>query len=284
MKKQVLYAILTISLIPIGIFLIGMKMTVATHPTHHVPVQIVTDNVAYQQIAQAVADTSGHVSLLSGSLAQDNEKSIFKNAEILVTDSHQNQLLTQRRNLKLHSKLLVASDVVKNQAYANYWLSPEITLRTIARLSDLLSDLDPRNRNNYMTNSQKLNDQTQALSNGIEALKQEKNVHYIATNNAQQVFMTQLNYISDVSNIETTSDEDFDKLAKRIRDKQVRFVLTASQDQSDRDRHLVALAKNANIPVITFNQVLPSNQKVWQWQLTFVEQLQAVFKPVESGK
>lgn len=96
--------------------------------------------------------------------------------------------------------------------------------------------------------------------------------------------MTQLNYISDVSNIETTSDEDFDKLAKRIRDKQVRFVLTASQDQSDRDRHLVALAKNANIPVITFNQVLPSNQKVWQWQLTFVEQLQAVFKPVESGK
>lgn len=73
-------------------------------------------------------------------------------------------------------------------------------------------------------------------------------------------------------------------MTKRIRDKQIRFVLTASQDQSDRDQHLVALAKSANIPVITFNQVLPSNQKVWQWQLTFVEQLQAVFKPVESGK
>ncbi|MGY3743264.1 metal ABC transporter solute-binding protein, Zn/Mn family [Leuconostoc inhae] len=284
MKKQVFYAILTISLIPIGIFLIGMKMTVTTRPSYHVPVQIVTDNVAYQQIAQAVVTTSGHVSLLSGGLTQNNEKTIFKNAEVLVTDSHQSQLLTQRRNLKLHSKLLVASDVVKNQAYANYWLSPEIILKTIARLSDLLSDLDPRNRNNYINNSQKLTDQTKTLSDGIETLKQEKNVHYIATNNAQQVFMTQLNYTSDISNIESISNEDFDKLTERIHNNKIRFVLTASQDQSDRDRHLVALAKNANIPVITFNQVLPSNQKVWQWQLTLVEQLQAVFKPVESGK
>ncbi|WP_294973793.1 zinc ABC transporter substrate-binding protein [uncultured Leuconostoc sp.] len=284
MKKQVFYAILTISLIPIGIFLIGMKMTVTSRPSDHVPVQIVTDNVAYQQIAQAVVTKNGHVSLFSGNLTQNNEKTIFKNAEVLVTDSHQSQLLTQRRNLKLHSKLLVASDVVKNQTYANYWLSPEIILKTISRLSDLLSDLDPGNRNNYISNSQKLTDQNQALSDGIQALKQEKNVHYIATNNAQQVFMTQLNYTSDIAHIESISNEEFDEIAERIGDKKIRFVLTASQDQSDRDRHLVTLAKNANIPVITFNQVLPSNQKVWQWQLTLVEQLQAVFKPVESGK
>ena len=284
MNKQVFYAILTIALIPIGLFLIVMKMTVAPQPMHHAPVQIVTDNVAYQQIAQAVADTSGQVSLLSGGLTYKNEKSVFRDAEVLVTDSHQNQLLTQRRQLKLHSKILVASDVVKNQENTNYWLSPEITLKTITRLSDLLSDLDPSNRNHYISNSQKLTDQTQALSDGIDALKQEKNVHYVATNNAQQLFMTQLSYTSEMTNVESASNEDFDKLTKKIRNKRVRFLLTASQDQSDRDRQLVALAKNANVPVITFNQVLPAGQKVWQWQLTFVEQLQAVFKPVGSDK
>jgi len=284
MNKQSLYAILTISLIPIGLFLIGIKMTVETKTPQHTPVQIVTDNVAYQQLAQAIAGKSGHVSLLSGGLTYANEKAIFKKAEVVITDSHQNQLLTQRRKMKLHSKILIASDVIKNQNYVNYWLSPDITVTTITRLSDLLSDLDPSNRNEYINNSQNLLAQTKSLSESIRTLKAKKDVHYIATNNAQQLFMSQLGYKSDISDVESASEIDFKTLEKRFQDKKISFVLTASQDQSQKDQHVVALARAAKIPIITCNQVLPSDQKIWQWQLTFVNQLRYALEPVESDK
>lgn len=284
MNKQNIYAILTILLIPVGLFLISIKMTVETKQPQHTPVQIVTDNVAYQQIAQAVSDKSSHVSLLSGKLTSEREKTLFKHAEVVIVDDHQNQLLTQRRNLKLNSKVLVASDVVKDQSQSNYWLSPEITLKTISRLSDLLSDFDPRNRDMYIKNSQKLTAETQELTQGISDLKAQKNVRYVATNNAQQVFMDQLNYTTAVANLEASSDDKFKKTISEIQNKQVRFVLTASQDQSTRDQYLVKQAKDAKIPVITVNQVLPSDQKIWHWQLVLVRQLQAVFKSEESGK
>lgn len=284
MNKQNIYAILTILLIPVGLFLISIKMTVETKQPQHTPVQIVTDNVAYQQIAQAVSDKSSHVSLLSGKLTSEREKTLFKHAEVVIVDDHQNQLLTQRRNLKLNSKVLVASDVVKDQSQSNYWLSPEITLKTISRLSDLLSDFDPRNRDMYIKNSQKLTAETQELTQGISDLKAQKNVRYVATNNAQQVFMDQLNYTTAVTNLEASSDDKFKKTISEIQNKQVRFVLTASQDQSTRDQYLVKQAKDAKIPVITVNQVLPSDQKIWHWQLVLVRQLQAVFKSEESGK
>lgn len=284
MNKQNIYAILTILLIPVGLFLISIKMTVETKQPQHTPVQIVTDNVAYQQIAQAVSDKSSHVSLLSGKLTSEREKTLFKHAEVVIVDDHQNQLLTQRRNLKLNSKVLVASDVVKDQSQSNYWLSPEITLKTISRLSDLLSDFDPRNRDMYIKNSQKLAAETQELTQGISDLKAQKNVRYVATNNAQQVFMDQLNYTTAVTNLEASSDDKFKKTISEIQNKQVRFVLTASQDQSTRDQFLVKQAKDAKIPVITVNQVLPSDQKIWHWQLVLVRQLQAVFKSEESGK
>ena len=103
MNKQNIYAILTILLIPVGLFLISIKMTVETKQPQHTPVQIVTDNVAYQQIAQAVSEKSSHVSLVSGKLASERDMRLFKHAEVVIVDSHQNQLLTQRRNLKRHS-------------------------------------------------------------------------------------------------------------------------------------------------------------------------------------
>lgn len=259
-------------------------MTVETKQPQHTPVQIVTDNVAYQQIAQAVSEKSSHVSLVSGKLASERDMRLFKHAEVVIVDSHQNQLLTQRRNLKRHSKVLVASDVVKDQGQTNYWLSPEITLKTITRLSDLLSDFDPRNRDMYIKNSQKLTATTQNLSQGISDLKSQKNVQYVATNNAQQVFMDQLNYATAVPNLESVSDDKFKKTISEIQNKQVAFVLTASQDQSTRDQELVKQAKSAKVPVITVNQVLPADQKIWDWQLVLVKQLQAVFNSEESGK
>lgn len=284
MNKQHIYAILTILLIPLGVILIAIKMTVATKQPQHEPVQIVTDNVAYQQIAQAISGKSSQISLVSGTLASKGEMGLFKHAEVVVVDSHQNQLLTQRRNLKRHSKILVASDVVNNQNESNYWLSPEISLNTMTRLSDLLSDFDPRNRDMYIKNSQKLTSETQNLAQGISELKSHKNVRYVATNNAQQVFMDQLNYAKEVQNLESVSDDKFKKTMVDIQNKQVAFVLTASQDQSIRDQEVVKQAENANVPVITVNQVLPSDQKIWDWQLVFVRQLQAAFTSSKGGK
>ncbi|WLC98232.1 zinc ABC transporter substrate-binding protein [Leuconostoc carnosum] len=274
MNKQTLYAILTIALVPIGILLIFMRMTVEMPRPAHTPVKIVTDNTAYQQIAESLTYKNGHVVVVNGALMTTTDKQNFKAAEVVITDSHQSQLLTQRRKMKLHSKLLIASDVLDNQNYTNYWLSPDVILQTITRLTNLLSDMDPQYRNSYVKNSEKMSQETQLLADKIEVLKTKKNVNYVATNQAQQVFMSQLGYKSVVPNLESLSDDDFNHLEKELKSGKIQFILRASQDQTEHDRRLVKLADNAKIPVITFNQVLPHDQKVWQWQLQLVKQLE----------
>ncbi|WP_367300627.1 metal ABC transporter solute-binding protein, Zn/Mn family [Leuconostoc carnosum] len=274
MNKQTLYAILTIALVPIGILLIFMRMTVEMPQPAHTPVKIVTDNTAYQQIAESLTYKNGHVVVVNGALTTTTDKQNFKAAEVVITDSHQSQLLTQRRKMKLHSKLLIASDVLDNQNYTNYWLSPDVILQTITRLTNLLSDMDPQYRNRYVKNSEKMSQETQLLADKIEVLKTKKNVNYVATNQAQQVFMSQLGYKSVVSNLESLSDDDFNHLEKELKSGKIQFILRASQDQTEHDRRLVKLADNAKIPVITFNQVLPHDQKVWQWQMELVKQLE----------
>lgn len=274
MNKQTLYAILTIALVPIGILLIFMRMTVEMPQPAHTPVKIVTDNTAYQQIAESLTYKNGHVVVVNGALMTTTDKQNFKAAEVVITDSHQSQLLTQRRKMKLHSKLLIASDVLDNQNYTNYWLSPDVILQTITRLTNLLSDMDPQYRNSYVKNSEKMSQETQLLADKIEVLKTKKNVNYVATNQAQQLFMSQLGYKSVVSNLESLSDDDFNHLEKELKSGKIQFILRASQDQTEHDRRLVKLADNAKIPVITFNQVLPHDQKVWQWQLQLVKQLE----------
>lgn len=274
MNKQTLYAILTIALVPIGILLIFMRMTVEMPQPAHTPVKIVTDNTAYQQIAESLTYKNGHVVVVNGALTTTTDKQNFKAAEVVITDSHQSQLLTQRRKMKLHSKLLIASDVLDNQNYTNYWLSPDVILQTITRLTNLLSDMDPQYRNSYVKNSEKMSQETQLLADKIEVLKTKKNVNYVATNQAQQVFMSQLGYKSVVPNLESLSDDDFNHLEKELKSGKIQFILRASQDQTEHDRRLVKLADNAKIPVITFNQVLPHDQKVWQWQLQLVKQLE----------
>ena len=86
--------------------------------------------------------------------------------------------------------------------------------------------------------------------------------------------MSQLGYKSVVPNLESLSDDDFNHLEKELKSGKIQFILRASQDQTEHDRRLVKLADNAKIPVITFNQVLPHDQKVWQWQLQLVKQLE----------
>ncbi len=284
MNRQAIYAILTILLIPLGLLWVFVYMTTDTPAPKHVPVKIVTDNVAYQQIAASVAGKSGQVTLVSANLPTKNQRQAFKSAEIILTDSHQDQLLTQRNKQQLHSKILVASDVVNDQGAGNYWLSPEIMLRTINRLSDLLSDFDPQNRDVYMHNSQKLLDNHQALSNGINNLKSKNNVQYIATNNAQQIFMLQLNYRRVLPDVETADDKAFDQISQDFKAKKIKFILTVPQDQSQNDQRLVKLAKDAKIPVITFNQVLPHDENILAWQFNFVTQINNAIQTIESGK
>ncbi|QEA46920.1 3-phosphoglycerate kinase [Leuconostoc lactis] len=284
MNKQAFYAILTFLLIPLGICLIILKMTVPSSGPKHSPVQIATDRIAYQQLAKAIVADDGRVTVLDGKLATPQQLKQFKGTEVVLTDNHASPLLTQRQKLHLRSKILVASDSFQGPDANNYWLSPQVILQTISRLSDLLSDLDPQNRDFYIRQSQQLLAQTQPLADGIARLQAEKNVQYLATNHAQQVFMTQLGYQPVQQDLASATAADFDTLAKKMQDHTIRFVLTASQDQSDHDQRVMQLATQYQVPIITFNQVLPAGEKVWDWQLNFVNQLQAALKPVEGGK
>lgn len=138
---------------------------------------------------------------------------------------------------------MIASDVLDNQNYTNYWLSPDVILQTITRLTNLLSDMDPQYRNSYVKNSEKMSQETQLLADKIEVLKTKKNVNYVATNQAQQVFMSQLGYKSVVPNLESLSDDDFNHLEKELKSGKIQFILRASQDQTEHDRRLVKFSR-----------------------------------------
>ena len=261
MNKQVIYAILTILLIPIGIFLVFVNMAGETSVPDSKPVVIATDNIAYQQIAAAIAGKHGKTELISN-VTDQAQKTKFKKSELIITDTHESQLLTRAKQWGVSARLVIASDYITDgKNYRNVYLSPQTTLNMVTKITDQLSDMDPRNRNSYVANKQSL-------------LKKSKNVTYLATNQSQELMMTQLGYQSASNDVDKLDDDAMTTLEKKISDKKIDFVLTATQDQTNHDKQLIAAAKKDNIPVVTFNQVLPQDTYIWSWQLSQLRLIQ----------
>nr|MWN21545.1 zinc ABC transporter solute-binding protein [Leuconostoc lactis] len=82
-------------------------------------------------------------------------------------------VLTASQDQSEQDQRVMLSDSFQGPDANNYWLSPQVILQTISRLSDLLSDLDPQNRDFYIRQSQQLLAQTQPLADGIARLQAE---------------------------------------------------------------------------------------------------------------
>lgn len=274
MNKQVIYAILTILLIPIGIFLVFANMAGETSVPDSKPVVITTDNIAYQQIAKAIAGKHGKTELISN-VTDTAQKAKFKKSELIITDTHESQLLTRAKQWRLSARLVIASDYITDgKSYRNIYLSPQTTLNMATKITDQLSDMDPRNRNSYVANKQNLLTKTAKLATIFQNLKKNKNVTYLATNQSQELMMTQLGYQSASNDVDKLDDAATRSLEKKMSDKKIDFVLTATQDQTSHDKRLITAAKKDNIPVVTFNQVLPQDTYIWSWQLSQLRLIQ----------
>ncbi|MGQ2285249.1 metal ABC transporter solute-binding protein, Zn/Mn family [Leuconostoc pseudomesenteroides] len=274
MNKQVIYAILTILLIPIGIFLVFVNMAGETSVPDSKPVVIATDNIAYQQIAAAIAGKHGKTELISN-VTDQAQKTKFKKSELIITDTHESQLLTRAKQWGVSARLVIASDYITDgKNYRNVYLSPQTTLNMVTKITDQLSDMDPRNRNSYVVNKQSLLKKTAKLTSVFQNLKKSKNVTYLATNQSQELMMTQLGYQSASNDVDKLDDDAMTALEKKMSDQKIDFVLTATQDQTNHDKQLIAAAKKDNVPVVTFNQVLPQDAYIWSWQLSQLRLIQ----------
>ncbi|KAI3473614.1 hypothetical protein Pfo_031538 [Paulownia fortunei] len=75
------------------------------------PVVIATDNIAYQQIAAAIAGKHGKTELISN-VTDQAQKIKFKKSELIITDTHESQLLTRAKQWGVSARLVIASDYI----------------------------------------------------------------------------------------------------------------------------------------------------------------------------
>ncbi|WP_010008670.1 metal ABC transporter solute-binding protein, Zn/Mn family [Leuconostoc fallax] len=174
MHKQVLYAILTILLVFIGAMLVFIRLVGDTASPVNQKIRIVTTITAYQQAAQQIVGDTGKVTLLPTDVqewgAKDKEQ--LKKADIILVDHQDDQdtLIAQYRNWQLQSKIIAANQIITDNDFDNLWVSPLTTKALSDKLTTTLSDIDPRNRDTYVSNDNQLNTKLSVLNTQLATL------------------------------------------------------------------------------------------------------------------
>lgn len=279
MHKQVLYAILTILLVFIGAMLVFIRLVGDTASPVNQKIRIVTTITAYQQAAQQIVGDTGKVTLLPTDVqewgAKDKEQ--LKKADIILVDHQDDQdaLIAQYRNWQLQSKIIAANQIVTDNDFDNLWVSPLTTKALSDKLTTTLSDIDPRNRDAYVSNDNQLNTKLSVLNTQLATLaKKNKNLNYISIGDDWDILFSQLNaqrVLKKVSH--QPSSTLLDEAKDYIDDDKVDFVVIPNQ-QNNTTKQLVKLANSHKIPIITINYPKNQNEDILNWQQQNLNKIQ----------
>lgn len=279
MHKQVLYAILTILLVFIGAMLVFIRLVGDTASPVNQKIRIVTTITAYQQAAQQIVGDTGKVTLLPTDVqewgAKDKEK--LKKADIILVDHQDDQdtLIAQYRNWQLQSKIIAANQIVTDNDFDNLWVSPLTTKALSDKLTTTLSDIDPRNRDTYVSNDNQLNTKLSVLNTQLATLaKKNKNLNYISIGDDWDILFSQLNaqrVLKKVSH--QPSSTLLDEAKDYIDDDKVDFVVIPNQ-QNNTTKQLVKLANSHKIPIITISYPKNQNEDILNWQQQNLNKIQ----------
>lgn len=279
MHKQVLYAILTILLVFIGAMLVFIRLVGDTASPVNQKIRIVTTITAYQQAAQQIVGDTGKVTLLSTDVqewgAKDKEQ--LKKADIILVDHQDDQdaLIAQYRNWQLQSKIIAANQIVTDNDFDNLWVSPLTTKALSDKLTTTLSDIDPRNRDTYVSNDNQLNTKLSVLNTQLATLaKKNKNLNYISLSDDWDILFSQLNAQRVLKKVSHQSSSTLlDEAKDYIDDDKVDFVVMPNQ-QNNTTKQLVKLANSHKIPIITINYPKNQNEDILNWQQQNLNKIQ----------
>lgn len=279
MHKQVLYAILTILLVFIGAMLVFIRLVGDTASPVNQKIRIVTTITAYQQAAQQIVGDTGKVTLLPTDVqewgAKDKEQ--LKKADIILVDHQDDQdaLIAQYRNWQLQSKIIAANQIVTDNDFDNLWVSPLTTKALSDKLTTTLSDIDPRNRDTYVSNDNQLNTKLSVLNTQLATLaKKNKNLNYISLSDDWDILFSQLNAQRVLKKVSHQSSSILlDEAKDYIDDDKVDFVVMPNQ-QNNTTKQLVKLANSHKIPIITINYPKNQNEDILNWQQQNLNKIQ----------
>lgn len=279
MHKQVLYAILTILLVFIGAMLVFIRLVGDTASPVNQKIRIVTTITAYQQAAQQIVGDTGKVTLLSTDVqewgAKDKEQ--LKKADIILVDHQDDQdtLIAQYRNWQLQSKIIAANQIITDNDFDNLWVSPLTTKALSDKLTTTLSDIDPRNRDTYVSNDNQLNTKLSVLNTQLATLaKKNKNLNYISLSDDWDILFSQLNAQRVLKKVSHQSSSTLlDEAKDYIDDDKVDFVVMPNQ-QNNTTKQLVKLANSHKIPIITINYPKNQNEDILNWQQQNLNKIQ----------
>lgn len=279
MHKQVLYAILTILLVFIGAMLVFIRLVGDTASPVNQKIRIVTTITAYQQAAQQIVGDTGKVTLLPTDVqewgAKDKEQ--LKKADIILVDHQDDQdtLIAQYRNWQLHSKIIAANQIITDNDFDNLWVSPLTTKALSDKLTTTLSDIDPRNRDTYVSNDNQLNTKLSVLNTQLATLaKKNKNLNYISLSDDWDILFSQLNAQRVLKKVSHQSSSILlDEAKDYIDDDKVDFVVMPNQ-QNNTTKQLVKLANSHKIPIITINYPKNQNEDILNWQQQNLNKIQ----------
>lgn len=279
MHKQVLYAILTILLVFIGAMLVFIRLVGDTASPVNQKIRIVTTITAYQQAAQQIVGDTGKVTLLPTDVqkwgAKDKEQ--LKKADIILVDHQDDQdtLIAQYRNWQLQSKIIAANQIITDNDFDNLWVSPLTTKALSDKLTTTLSDIDPRNRDTYVSNDNQLNTKLSVLNTQLATLaKKNKNLNYISLSDDWDILFSQLNAQRVLKKVSHQSSSTLlDEAKDYIDDDKVDFVVMPNQ-QNNTTKQLVKLANSHKIPIITINYPKNQNEDILNWQQQNLNKIQ----------
>lgn len=279
MHKQVLYAILTILLVFIGAMLVFIRLVGDTASPVNQKIRIVTTITAYQQAAQQIVGDTGKVTLLPTDVqkwgAKDKEQ--LKKADIILVDHQDDQdtLIAQYRNWQLQSKIIAANQIVTDNDFDNLWVSPLTTKALSDKLTTTLSDIDPRNRDTYVSNDNQLNTKLSVLNTQLATLaKKNKNLNYISLSDDWDILFSQLNAQRVLKKVSHQSSSILlDEAKDYIDDDKVDFVVMPNQ-QNNTTKQLVKLANSHKIPIITISYPKNQNEDILNWQQQNLNKIQ----------
>lgn len=279
MHKQVLYAILTILLVFIGAMLVFIRLVGDTASPVNQKIRIVTTITAYQQAAQQIVGDTGKVTLLPTDVqkwgAKDKEQ--LKKADIILVDHQDDQdtLIAQYRNWQLQSKIIAANQIITDNDFDNLWVSPLTTKALSDKLTTTLSDIDPRNRDTYVSNDNQLNTKLSVLNTQLATLaKKNKNLNYISIGDDWDILFSQLNAQRVLKKVSHQSSSTLlDEAKDYIDDDKVDFVVMPNQ-QNNTTKQLVKLANSHKIPIITINYPKNQNEDILNWQQQNLNKIQ----------
>lgn len=279
MHKQVLYAILTILLVFIGAMLVFIRLVGDTASPVNQKIRIVTTITAYQQAAQQIVGDTGKVTLLPTDVqewgAKDKEQ--LKKADIILVDHQDDQdtLIAQYRNWQLQSKIIAANQIITDNDFDNLWVSPLTTKALSDKLTTTLSDIDPRNRDTYVSNDNQLNTKLSVLNTQLATLaKKNKNLNYISLSDDWDILFSQLNAQRVLKKVSHQSSSTLlDEAKDYIDDDKVDFVVMPNQ-QNNTTKQLVKLANSHKIPIITISYPKNQNEDILNWQQQNLNKIQ----------